>query len=139
LDPLKSPELVLARVHWDEMSLQVSDASPEEACGLIAGNGNTAKRIYPIPNELHSPVRFRLEAQMQLKAFMDIEKHGFELLAIYHSHPSGPGFPSETDLREFAYPGVFYLIWYPGEFSWKCRCFVINEPDLTEINVRIVP
>ena len=139
MDPLSSRELFLHREHWEEMCLFVSQASPEEACGLIGGKNRTSNLIYPIINELHSPVRFRLDPQIQLEAFMDIEARGLELLAIYHSHPKGPGIPSHTDLEEFAYPGVFSLIWYPDRSSWQCRCYEIDGFGFSEVKVRLIP
>jgi proteasome lid subunit RPN8/RPN11 len=71
--------------------------------------------VIPVENELHSPVRFRMAAQEQLKAFLRFEERGLELVGLFHSHPAGPVHPSPTDLAEFAYPGVLTVILAPGE------------------------
>ena len=139
MDKVNSQELILLRLHWEQMRTWVSSATPEEACGLIAGINRTSSRIYPVENELHSPVRFRLHPQKQLDAFIDIESRGLDFLAIYHSHPKGPGFPSQTDLAEFAYPEVLSLIWYPEQGSWQCRCYEIKDLMYIEINIRKIP
>ena len=111
---------------------------PEETCGLLAGLKNTSTWVYPIVNELHSPTRFRMEPQQQLNALLDIDKKGWDLLAIYHSHPHGPELPSETDILEHYYPDTFCLIWSFGDTGWICRAFQIQNGILAHIEVRYV-
>lgn len=109
---------------------------PEEACGLLGGlpagpePGQPARclAVLPIPNADRSPVRFRMDPAEQLRAFYWLEEHGLELVGIFHSHPTGPSHPSATDLAEFAYPGVLYLIWSPGAHGpdWQLHAFRID-------------
>jgi proteasome lid subunit RPN8/RPN11 len=103
-------QLILPGEQYQAMLRHVKGSPSEEACGLAAGKGDQVIKIYPITNALHSPVRFRMEASEQIRALLDIESQGWDLLAIYHSHLHGPPHPSETDTKEFAYPGVAYLI-----------------------------
>jgi proteasome lid subunit RPN8/RPN11 len=105
---------------------------PEESCGLVAGNEQHVAQIYPVTNKLHSPVRFRMEETEQLAAMLDLDENGWEILAIYHSHPAGPDHPSPTDLAEFAYPGVLSLIWSCQAGSWVCRAFVLEGNSYAE-------
>ena len=114
-----------------EMTAQISAHAsanlPEEACGLIGGVQGRAVIALPITNELHSPVRFRMHPGEQLQAFLQFEKQGLDLLAIYHSHPDGPPHPSPTDTEEFTYPGVLYLILSPGPSGWLVREFEFRD------------
>ena len=64
-----------------------------------------------------------LEAQAQLNAFLRMEKLNIDLLAYYHSHPTGKGEPSATDLAEFLYPDVIMLIWYQQDDIWQAKSF----------------
>ncbi len=116
---------------WHAMLAHVLACLPAEACGLVGSARNllpgsvlassavdaagalAAAVVLPIENELHSPDHFRMAPAEQLKAFYWLEEHGLELSAIFHSHPRGPHHPSETDLAEFAYPGVLMLIVSP--------------------------
>ena len=118
----------LARKHLEQMSAQASACLPEEACGLVGGLRDEGRLVIEVPNELHSPVRFRMEANQQLRAFISLEKAGLDLIAIYHSHPTGPATPSVTDLQEFYYPGVLALILSPESGGWRIRAFEM-EPD----------
>ena len=52
-----------------------------------------------------------------LKVFEWAEKHDQILLAIYHSHPNGPEYPSPTDLEEDYYPDVIKLIGFMELFQ----------------------
>jgi hypothetical protein len=44
-----------------------------------------------------------------LKQF-DFEERGEAMIAIYHSHPVDPPYPSATDARNAFYPDAVYLI-----------------------------
>jgi proteasome lid subunit RPN8/RPN11 len=72
-----------------------------------------------------------MEPEEQVRIFLSLEKLGWDLLAIYHSHPSGPDHPSSTDLAEAAYPESVYLIWFPQESEWACRGFLIQDGQFT--------
>ena len=132
-----SKSITLQNQHLDEMRKQVSSTFPEEGCGLIAGNDRVSTGVFPITNELHSPFRFRMDPQEQLSAFLTIESQGWDLLAIFHSHPEGPNFPSATDVEEFAYPGVLSIIWFLENSVWQYRCFTIDGVSIFEEQVII--
>jgi len=124
--------------HWREMLADVTIRAPIEACGLVAGQNNRSTKVYPLTNELQSPVRFQIAASEQIDAFMEIERNGWDLLAIYHSHPTGPDRPSETDLAEFAYPETLYLIWHFANQSWDCKAFRITENGDVEVPIQLI-
>ncbi len=108
------------------MREHVAACLPEEACGLLGGLAGRVLRVYPVPNALHSPVRYRMEARAQVQAQHDIERRGWEMLGVYHSHPRGPAAPSPTDAAEAAYPQCAWLIWSMDEAgAWQCRAFRI--------------
>ncbi len=132
------PGLWLPASLWEQMRSDVQTRSPQEACGLVGGLQRRALQVYPVINALHSPVRYRMQPEEQVRIFLALEKHGWDLLAIYHSHPAGPGQPSPTDLAEAAYPEAVYLIWFPQAGEWTCRGFLIQEDQYTEIPVWIV-
>lgn len=130
-------DLHLTASLWEQMVAEVDYCAPEEACGLLAGLGNRILRVLPVPNELRSPVRYRMSPADQWRAFQEIEESGWELLAIYHSHPRGPDFPSPTDIAEAYYPDAAYLIWSRGTGSWMCRAFRIQGDQIQNIPIQI--
>jgi proteasome lid subunit RPN8/RPN11 len=111
---------------WQAMLRHVRSCVPEEACGLLGGVGGRAILGLPIENQSHSTIRFRMEPAAQVRAMMDLERAGHELLGIYHSHPSGPSSPSDTDTAEAAYPEIAYLVWSPSGQCWWCEAFAFD-------------
>lgn len=125
----------LSYEHWRQIQVHVGSLAPEEACGLVAGYDKISTRIYPVENQLHSPVQFLMEPYGQLGAMVEIEEQGWDILAIYHSHPKGPPYPSQTDIAEAYYPDSVNLICYLEDGSWKCRAFMIAEHEVQEISL----
>lgn len=150
MDPLSQPpiannpenqapaSLVLPAPLWEQMRADVQARLPQEACGLVGGLHGRALQVYPVDNALHSPVRYRMEPDDQVRIFLSLEKLGWELLAIYHSHPAGPDHPSPTDLAEAAYPEAVYLIWFPRQGEWACTGFLIQDGEYSEISILIL-
>jgi [CysO sulfur-carrier protein]-S-L-cysteine hydrolase len=123
----------LRRRDWQQMREHIQQTLPEEACGLLGGKNGISQVVSPVANELKSPVRFRMNANEQVQALLKIEDSGLDLLAIYHSHPTGPAHPSQTDLDEFAYPNVPYIIWQLEGGNWSCLAFLLNKDNFSEI------
>jgi proteasome lid subunit RPN8/RPN11 len=113
----------------------VMEKMPEEACGLLAGRDNKVSLDLPITNQLHSPVKYSMEPMELYLALEKIEEIKLDLLAIYHSHPKGPANPSETDIKEFLYPGVATIICFPESNVWKMKAFLIENDWYTEIKL----
>jgi proteasome lid subunit RPN8/RPN11 len=137
------PLLTIPLAAWQAVREEAVRWTPEEACGLLAGQpSGLVERAIPVTNRLHSPSRFEMEPQEQLRAFLEIEAAGLVLLAIYHSHPLGPSHPSPTDQAEFAYPGVAYLIWTPDQpippQMWNARCFSMDGGLIQETSFRVI-
>lgn len=123
---------------WEQMQADVQACSPREACGLVGGMERRALGVFRVVNALQSPVRYRMDAEGQVRVFLDLERRGWDLLAIYHSHPTGPNHPSPTDLSESAYPEAVHLIWSPQAGEWQCRAFLIQEENYFETPIRLV-
>jgi proteasome lid subunit RPN8/RPN11 len=112
---------------------------PEEACGVLGGVQGRVLGVYPVENELHSPFAYRMEAKGQIEAMMDIEGRGWDLLAIFHSHPGGPPGPSASDVRQAYYPDSVYVIASPGPGgSLVARAFTIVDSAVAEVEIVVV-
>ncbi len=108
---------------------------PEEACGILGGRDGRVEVMLPVRNELQSPVRFRMNASEQIRAILWLESQGMDLIGIFHSHPSGPEFPSDTDLQEHAYPESAAIICSLTNAGWVMRAFSIQEGRAFEIEL----
>lgn len=108
---------------WQAMLQHVRSCLPEEACGLLGGDGEQVTVVLPVENLSHSSVRFRMEPAAQVRALLHLDEAGQDLVGIFHSHPAGPPAPSITDAREAAYPEAAYLVWSPEGQGWRCEAF----------------
>ena len=122
--------------HYLAMRVHVAAEAPLEACGLVAGAAGTSTAVFPVTNVLHSPVRFRMAPDEQVRALLAIEAAGETLLAIYHSHPAGPPSPSPRDKAAAAYD-VVYLVWSPVGAAWLVRAFRLAGQRWQEIPLRL--
>ncbi|MBF0589731.1 MAG: M67 family metallopeptidase [Magnetococcales bacterium] len=85
-------------------------SAPEECVGVLTGEGRRVRGWRPLTNVLADSRRFMADPAQQLVAFREIRDSGQSVVAIYHSHPTGPAEPSALDLQQAAYPEVLQLI-----------------------------
>lgn len=85
-------------------------ALPQEGCGLIAGREDSATRFIPVTNRLASATEYDMEPSELIAALRSLRTEGSRLLAIYHSHPSGPAVPSPRDIERACYPEAAHII-----------------------------
>lgn len=106
-----SDEIQLPRKLTNQL-LHFAQLSPDlEICGLISSKNGIASRCYPIRNCAELPQKyFLLDAKEQISAMTEMRTLGENFFAIYHSHPTAPALPSDTDLELDTYPEVIHLI-----------------------------
>ena len=102
--------LYIKRPFYQAMLAHLQANYPLEACGILAGATNLVTQLYAIDNVLASPVAYEMDPQQQLQAMIDLEERGWEMVAIFHSHPTGPEHPSPTDIAQAYYPECIYII-----------------------------
>jgi proteasome lid subunit RPN8/RPN11 len=124
---------------YETLVQQALSAYPLEACGLMAGNEVRVQRLYPANNILKSPIAYEMDPTQQLQAMIDMEQRGWELIAIYHSHPQGPPVPSATDVAQAYYPEAAHvIISLTDQQRPTIRCFNIISGKVTEIPLQLV-
>lgn len=89
-------------------------ALPSEGCGLLAtvrsDGDRLAVRFFPGDNIDRSATRYTMDPRQVMTAMVEMERAGWRLGAIAHSHPATPAVPSATDAREAYYPDAWLLI-----------------------------
>lgn len=137
-----SPELHAAIITHLERHL------PNEACGLLAvesGDSGAAVHFFPGSNTDASPTRFTMDGKEVIDALRDMERRGWRLGAIVHSHPKHPAEPSRTDLIEALYPAALMVICSFLEPDGEVRAWALEgrcgEPALVrgERPVTVIP
>ena len=80
-----------------------------------------------------------MEPVEQVQALYWMDTNSLDLLAIFHSHPTGPEMLSETDIAEAAYE-VVQIIWSPSslpEEAWQVHAFWIENGQLYNVELEI--
>ncbi len=122
--------LELPRSVYDEIVHHAYDGHEEEVCGVLAGDRGTdgdpsvVTRRYATENVAETPrTRYRIDPEAQLELFERIEGAGLDVVGFYHSHPTGPARPSETDAARAAWLDHSYVICaldgHPFVGSWR--------------------
>lgn len=122
----------IERKYVEQMIAQAKEEAPYEACGIIAGKEGRAVKLYRTANAEHSPTTYRLEPEEQYKIFVGMEEKGWELWAIYHSHPAFPAYPSARDIEMAYFPESLYLIVSLAQEEPEIRAFRIVEGEVRE-------
>lgn len=122
-----------------EMTEHARRDFPHEACGIVASAAGRPIKVFTMSNADRSPYTYRLDPKEQLQVFDEIEREGWELFGIYHSHTKTDAYPSETDLRLAFYPQAHYLIVsLQDPESPELRCHRIVDGVVDEEEVRVL-
>jgi proteasome lid subunit RPN8/RPN11 len=121
---------------------------PNEACGLIVGDGPAADggralRFEATRNAAASPYRYEIDPADLLRLTMETDEADETFWAIVHSHTHTPAVPSPTDIGLAFYPEALYLLISlsateteattggPGIRAWR-----IVDGEVHEVQVR---
>jgi proteasome lid subunit RPN8/RPN11 len=129
--------LLIPRRHYDELIAQAKTELPNECCGLLAGvvEESSVGRVmerYPLVNNAASPTEYLANDQTLFRAYRHMRERGFDLLAIYHSHPVTEPVPSRTDLARNYFEGVMHLIVSLKSAEPFMRAWWLGENDYRE-------
>jgi proteasome lid subunit RPN8/RPN11 len=118
----------------EEIITHAREDSPNECCGMVAGQNGRATAVHRARNAFASPLRYEIHPQDQFRITMLIEERGEEIAAIYHSHTRSDAYPSQTDVNLAAnWPDPLYLICSIAQPEQpQVRAFSIREGRVTE-------
>ena len=117
-----------------------AQSSPKlEICGLIGMDQQQNMQTYLIPNTSKNPNHFfQMDAKSQIDAMRNMRENNQTLFGIYHSHPSSPAQPSETDLKEASYPETNYFIISLNTIGvLELRAFQIDNNTFKELTLTL--
>jgi proteasome lid subunit RPN8/RPN11 len=115
-------------------------ARPLEACGVIYGVYSAdgvalARGCGRLANVASNPEHeYRFDPVQQGEVWDAVRGLGFEVLAVWHTHPSGPETPSSTDLDAMQ-PWLLYpvLSRTPESCKWMMKVFRLDAEGGAEL------
>jgi proteasome lid subunit RPN8/RPN11 len=113
---------------------------PEEACGLIAVDGDGQLRmVYATTNVDRSRVRFTVAPREHFGAIKHAESQGWAIAGSFHSHPESAAFPSARDVDGALDPDWVHFIVSMANGLPDVRGFRIRDYRVSEIALRELP
>lgn len=94
----------------DAMIAHAKREQPNECCGLLAGSGDLVDECVPARNVQASPTRYLIDPQAHFALIRRLRGTHRRIVGAYHSHPSSPAIPSETDIAEAQFPDFIWII-----------------------------
>ena len=129
-------KLEVARGIVDAIAANAAQAAPEEACGLLLGEGGHIAEARPAANVAADRIRhFEIDPQALIDAHRAERQGGPQLIGYYHSHPSGVAEPSSTDRAHAPHDGKIWAIasagdvrfWRDGEAGFEELSYTLIE------------
>jgi len=138
--------LELEKRYTDEMIAHAQEDSPNECCGILAGDRSRVVKLYRMTNTEHSPYRYNMDAKELMATNREIDDNDWDLLAIYHSHTHSPAYPSDTDVRlstwpdgRSIWPAAYYILVSLMDHSNPAvRAFRIVDGQVIEEELRVL-
>jgi [CysO sulfur-carrier protein]-S-L-cysteine hydrolase len=122
----------------DRIVEQARNELPNEACGLLAGEGNRIVKGYPLINADASPEHFSFFPAEQFQTLRTVRADGLQILANYHSHPVTPARPSQEDIRLAYDSDILYVIVSLAEVVPVVKAFKIQQGRVEQVVVEII-
>ncbi len=84
---------------------------PEEACGLVAGtDSHDVRMVFCLTNRERSRYRFTVDPTEHYRAMQHAERRGWQVVGVFHSHPSSAPRPSRLDIAGALDPEWVYMV-----------------------------
>jgi len=116
---------------------------PNEACGVLVSSRywaeeGAAQRWVPMRNAAESPYRYLIDADEQLRVWIELDDADEVVWAIVHSHVASEARPSQTDVGLANYPESLYVIASLSDFDHPTvRAWSIVDGAVSEVSLLV--
>ncbi len=112
---------------------------PNECCGLLIGSSDIVEDAARARNLKRSRTKFQVEPADHFAAIRKARAGGLEVIGAYHSHPSGPSGPSDTDRARLTDPAMFHIIVSLAHGTKTVRAFRLVDGNFSPLEIVPVP
>ena len=112
---------------------------PNECCGLLIGSSDIVEDATRARNLKRSRTKFQVEPADHFAAIRKARAAGLEVVGAYHSHPSGPSGPSDTDRARLTDPSMFHIIVSLAHGTKTVRAFRLVDGNFSPLEIVPVP
>jgi proteasome lid subunit RPN8/RPN11 len=122
----------------EEMVNHARAEDPNECCGLLAGKNGTILELFRCESTEKSPYRYYIDPKDQLRIMQLMDRKGWDLVGIYHSHTHTEAYPSKTDVELAFYPeALYFIVSLQDRQAPVIRAFRISDGQIAEEDVII--
>lgn len=130
----------IARHQIDTLVAHARAEYPHECCGLIGSRDRHIEAIFPAVNAAASPLRYAIDPDELLRIHVSIDQHGLVPGGVYHSHPRGTAYPSQTDIELALHPDALHVIISLADpDNAQLRAFHIRDRAVVEVALNTDP
>lgn len=130
----------------DKILSHAEGAYPDECCGLLVGERQVrevfVREVHQSANRAAMPAsQFEIDPQLRFDLERRMRRESLDLVGVYHSHPDGRAWPSETDIDRAWESSLVWLIIEVKEGSAvTTRAHLLLEPKLRfkETSIKII-
>ena len=130
-------KIILSKLQKKILLEHTLKEEPNESCAILYGNKieeeNIVKEIWLTENIDSSPTKFTLSPEQTWEMDQKRKELNLEIIGIFHSHPKGEAYPSNTD-KKFMENNPYVWIIYSG-INKNFRAFIL-ESDTIEIPIQ---
>lgn len=130
-------ELRIPKNLADEMIEHCLNGRPNEACGVLASQGDEVVKVFRMTNAEASPLRYRFVDKEYIAVERKIDEEGWTFAAAFHSHTRTEAYPSPTDVAK-ALGDLVYVIVSLAEEPAVVRAFNIEKENWSDQEGRVV-
>jgi proteasome lid subunit RPN8/RPN11 len=132
------PEIIIPRGLLEQVITHCRACYPNEACGILSGRENIVQKVYILSNAEPTPVSYYMDPQEQFRVMKEMRKEGQKMVAVFHSHPGSPAFPSPKDVGlAFYADAVYIIVGLMQSDSPDIRAFTIVDATVNELFIRV--
>ena len=122
----------ISKENLNILSQHAVSAKNYESCALLLGEQNQIKKVLLTENSDSIPEKFfTIPPDQLIQGYKTAQMQGYEIVGIFHSHPSSKAIPSDTDIKYMSVNPVVWLI-YSG-MDQEFRAYVIKEDSTHEL------
>ena len=122
----------------DEIVKHARAEVPNECCGLLAGKNGAVLEVFRCESTEKSPYRYYVDPKDQIRIMREMDRKGWDLVGIYHSHTHTEAYPSKTDVELAFYPeALYFIVSLEDRNAPVIRAFRITDGQIEEEEVVI--
>ena len=130
--------MLLPKRFADEIVKHARAEVPNECCGLLAGENGAILEVFRCESTEKSPYRYYVDPKDQIRIMREMDRKGWELVGIYHSHTHTEAYPSKTDVELAFYPeALYFIVSVQDRHAPVIRAFRITDGQIGEEEVVI--